>query len=331
MAAPKVSARYKAHPIFITNTTDTVCLVRVSSEKKVITTQNVQAAASKSGSSKLAMSGKIESNLYGSIEAATSSESAQSQSNKNAYEIKMAFSGFIKEGFVQIMPRDTKKFTVEGIPYLTLRVPGCGTSMVDNYHADATNFVIWESGNWFDLKTAKAQSAKTDDDWKEPVWPKQNLKHKYALTLGNIRVVNDLKRKIKNVRVCFVNGNKSTGDVVSYVFDWKTIDIHLQQNTVDGTYSERTFGALKPDQHRAVKGFRARTDLRGYWDVEFEIKKKGQWTTYKFSKNNAQCNVWPMDSGKKVTITILKEGDKYRCNMLLASGNAYFYFKRGSW
>ena len=46
---------------------------------------------------------------------------------------------------------------------------------------------------------------------------------------------------------------------------------------------------------------------------------------YKINKDNAQVNVWDIDRGGDLEITLLNEGINIRVDFKLPSGNAYFY------
>eukprot|EP01083_Nonionella_stella_P219612 786502_1 len=120
--------------------------------------------------------------------------------------------------------------------------------------------------------------------------------------LGKITVRNKTDAEIKDVKVFFANGDKWSGGnnwistSVIYATDWKWVDIHTNQNILDGTKQTVSLGNINSKEQKSTSGFRAKHTFRGYWDIQFTKSN----ARYKINKNNAQCNVWPMDENQEV-------------------------------
>lgn len=140
--------------------------------------------------------------------------------------------------------------------------------------------------------------------------------------LGKITVRNKLESNIENVRVLYGAGDKNqdhSGLGLAYWFDWKTVDLECRQNVVFTT--ERHIGDISSESQKSTTNFVCSTLYRGYWQLYWKIGN----IQYKINKNNAQVNVWDMDAGRELEITIMKETDCIRADFKLPSGNAYFY------
>jgi len=156
--------------------------------------------------------------------------------------------------------------------------------------------------------------------------------------LAGVKVTNNLNSTINRVKIFFANGNKSQGNddnsfwsfgwagtAATYATDWKTIDIHNNQNLSGGVKKRTIIGDIKRNQSGSAKGFAYNAGLRGYWDIQFV------WNgfLYKFNKNNAQFNITRADDGRVAKFMLSLDSDhnpKVTC--ILPSGNAYFEFEK---
>lgn len=147
---------------------------------------------------------------------------------------------------------------------------------------------------------------------------------KMEVDLAKITVRNKLPYDITDVRVVYGAGNKKQAHSTvasEYWFDWKTVNLETGTNVV---YTrDQTIGEIKSGSDKSATGFSCSTYFWGYWQVMW--KDQGSGKPYKINKNNAQVNVWEMDKGGELEITILKETDYIRVDFKLTSGNAYFY------
>ncbi|CAF3331439.1 unnamed protein product [Rotaria socialis] len=137
-----------------------------------------------------------------------------------------------------------------------------------------------------------------------------------------INVRNRLDYDLKNVSVKYAAGNKiqaQGGLATEYWFDWKTVNIHTEENIKFTNLI--AIGDVNSKSEKSANDLECSTYYRGYWQVYFTMNG----VAYQLNKNNAQANVWDVDDGGELEITILKEGTDIRVDFKLASGNAYFY------
>ena len=87
-----------------------------------------------------------------------------------------------------------------------------------------------------------------------------------------------------------------------------------------------SLGSILSDQDKSnLNGLECSAEYRGYWQVYW---KDNMHASYKINKNNAQANVWKMDDGKELEITLVDESNDIRIDFKFTSGNAYFYAKK---
>lgn len=141
--------------------------------------------------------------------------------------------------------------------------------------------------------------------------------------ISRVVFINRLINTISNVRVIFGQSTKSTS-FFSYISDFRGIDIENQENI-----SRRqqinfpdvvSYAQVFSTEKEAIK---FEGDMRCYWQIYFEYEGR----RYKIDKNNAMMNLESgLDNNSTLDIIVRKEGDKIRVNMIIDSGQAYFYF-----